>query len=151
MRQSKKEAIRLNKLISDAGFCSRREADEYIAQERVTVNSHTAKVGDLAFKTDFIRIDGEPLRFIEKVVEEKRKPEFSSKRTSRNMSGGQIKEKPAKTEKSKEEKFKDRKGISKTEDLKKVASKAPASSKLSSSKPEKKAGTAKKWFSGRKK
>jgi ribosomal 50S subunit-recycling heat shock protein len=151
MRQSKKDAIRLNKLISDAGFCSRREADEYIAQERVTVNSHTAKVGDLAFKTDFIRIDGEPLRFIEKVVEEKRKPEFLSKRVSRNTGGGQKKVKTANAETGKEEKFKDKKESSKAEGIKKVTPKASAPLKSSPSKPEKKSGAAKKWFSGRKK
>lgn len=30
--------IRLNKLISEAGVCSRREADNFIEMERVTVN-----------------------------------------------------------------------------------------------------------------
>ncbi|MGL4779602.1 MAG: S4 domain-containing protein, partial [Bacteroidales bacterium] len=30
--------IRLNKVISDSGLCSRREADKYIEQGRVTVN-----------------------------------------------------------------------------------------------------------------
>jgi 16S rRNA uridine-516 pseudouridylate synthase and related pseudouridylate synthases len=151
MRQSKKDAIRLNKLISDAGFCSRREADEYITQERVTVNGHTAKVGDKAFKTDFIRIDGEPLRFVEKAVEEKRKPEFLSKRVSRNVGGGTKSVKPAKTEKGKEEKSRDKKEFSKEEAIKKVAPKGSAPSKSSSLKPEKKEGAAKKWFSGRKK
>ena len=28
--------IRLNKLLSDAGYCSRREADNFIEMERVT-------------------------------------------------------------------------------------------------------------------
>jgi ribosomal 50S subunit-recycling heat shock protein len=151
MLHSKKDAIRLNKLISDAGFCSRREADEYIAQERVTVNSHTAKVGDLAFKTDFIRIDGEPLRFVEKVTEEKRKPEFLSKRISRHSAPKQRVVKPAKEEKSTNAKFKAKKEAVKGESPKSEAAKAPASSKSSAPKPEKKGGAAKKWFSGRKK
>ncbi|WP_320052257.1 S4 domain-containing protein [uncultured Acetobacteroides sp.] len=151
MRQSKKDAIRLNKLISDAGFCSRREADEYIAQERVTVNSHTAKVGDLAFKTDFIRIDGEPLRFVEKVVEQKRKPEFLSKRVSRNTADGSKKERPVKAEAGKNEKFAEKKKSSNADSIKKDASSASAPSKSSPSKPDKKTGSAKKWFSGRKK
>ena len=32
------EKIRINKYISDAGFCSRREADQLIVDERVTIN-----------------------------------------------------------------------------------------------------------------
>lgn len=31
--------IRLNKYISDSGFCSRREADKLITDERVTINA----------------------------------------------------------------------------------------------------------------
>lgn len=150
MRQSKKDAVRLNKLISDAGFCSRREADEYIEQGRVTVNSHTAKMGDKAYRTDFIRIDGEPLRFVEKVVVEKRKPEFLSKRITRNLGGEQKKSKPANAVKGKEDGPKVKKEAPKGDSAKKAAPHT-ASSPKPSSKPEKKEGAAKKWFSGRKK
>lgn len=150
MRQSKKDAVRLNKLISDAGFCSRREADEYIEQERVTVNGHTAKMGDKAFRTDFIRIDGEPLRFIEKVAVEKPKPEFLSKRITRNLGGEQKKSKAANTVKGKEDSPKVKKEAAKGDVFKKAGTHAALSSKPST-KPEKKEGAAKKWFSGRKK
>lgn len=37
--------IRLNKLISEAGVCSRREADNFIEMERVTVNGKQPHVG----------------------------------------------------------------------------------------------------------
>lgn len=40
-----KDTIRLNKFISDSGFCSRREADQYIENRQVSVNGRTAKVG----------------------------------------------------------------------------------------------------------
>lgn len=40
-----KDTIRLNKYISDSGFCSRREADQYIENRQVSVNGRTAKVG----------------------------------------------------------------------------------------------------------
>src|SRR5690606_10925476 len=40
-----KDRIRLNKFISDSGFCSRREADQYIENRQVSVNGRTAKVG----------------------------------------------------------------------------------------------------------
>ena len=41
-----KNTIRLNKYISDSGFCSRREADEYIENRQVYVNGRVAKVGE---------------------------------------------------------------------------------------------------------
>ncbi|MCM2336158.1 MAG: S4 domain-containing protein, partial [Pseudomonas sp.] len=37
--------MRLNKHISDTGFCSRREADRLVAEGRVTVNGVRARVG----------------------------------------------------------------------------------------------------------
>ena len=52
----------LNKAISSSGFCSRREADKYIEQGRVTVNNKLAKVGMRVNDTDTIEIDGEPIR-----------------------------------------------------------------------------------------
>lgn len=153
MRQSKKNAVRLNKLISDAGFCSRREADEYIAQERVTVNSHTAQMGDKAFKTDFIRIDGEPLRFVVKEEQPTRKPEFASKRISRNVEKDSKKSKDSAASKGDAKSFKKTKDApSKEVDSKlKPSAKGGKSSKPAAGSPEKKVGAAKKWFSGRKK
>lgn len=40
-----KDTIRLNKFISDSGYCSRREADQYIENRQVYVNGRIAKVG----------------------------------------------------------------------------------------------------------
>jgi 23S rRNA pseudouridine2604 synthase len=54
--------ISLNKYISETGFCSRREADEYIAQCRVTVNGEDAFKGTRVLPTDVVLIDGEPLK-----------------------------------------------------------------------------------------
>lgn len=53
--------MRLNKLISDSGFCSRREADEYIASGRVSVNGEPASVGQLVVEADRVQIDGQGL------------------------------------------------------------------------------------------
>ena len=55
--------IRLNKYISDTGFCSRREADQLIADERVTVNGLCARMGMKVLLTDKVRIDGETLKY----------------------------------------------------------------------------------------
>lgn len=54
--------MRLNKHISDTGFCSRREADRLIAEGRVTVNGLRGRVGSEVGEGDEVRIDGEVLR-----------------------------------------------------------------------------------------
>ena len=54
--------ISLNKYISDSGFCSRREADKYIEDCRVTINGQDAFKGNRVMPGDDVRIDGEPIR-----------------------------------------------------------------------------------------
>jgi len=54
--------ISLNKYISDTGFCSRREADRYIEECRVTINGRDASKGNRVQAGDDVRVDGEPLR-----------------------------------------------------------------------------------------
>jgi 23S rRNA pseudouridine2604 synthase len=54
--------ISLNKYISDSGFCSRREADKYIEQCRVTINGNDAHKGNRVQPGDDVRVDGEPIR-----------------------------------------------------------------------------------------
>lgn len=56
------DSVSLNKYISDSGFCSRREADTYIEQERVSLNGQEAKKGNRVHPGDVVEIDGEPLR-----------------------------------------------------------------------------------------
>ena len=53
---------RLQKLLAQAGLCSRREAERWIEDGRVTVNGRTASVGDKAdMRRDKIMVDGRPL------------------------------------------------------------------------------------------
>jgi len=53
---------RLQKLIAAAGLCSRRTAEEWIVQGKVTVNGGLARLGDTADpEIDEIRVDGRPL------------------------------------------------------------------------------------------
>lgn len=52
------EEKRINKAISDTGFCSRRAADSYIEQGRVTVNGEIAVMGLKVTGKDEIRVDG---------------------------------------------------------------------------------------------
>ena len=55
--------IRLNKLLSDAGFCSRREADKFIEMGRVTVNGNLPEVGQKVSKSDIIMLDDIQVNF----------------------------------------------------------------------------------------
>ena len=52
----------LNKYISDTGFCSRREADKYIEECRVTINGKDANKGNRVKEGDIVHVDGEPLK-----------------------------------------------------------------------------------------
>ena len=54
--------ISLNKYISESGFCSRREADKYIDQGRVTINGNVALKGNRVSDGDEVEVDGEALR-----------------------------------------------------------------------------------------
>lgn len=52
--------VRIQKIISECGYCSRRKAEELIAAGRVKVNGRPCKLGDKAdMAKDIISIDGE--------------------------------------------------------------------------------------------
>lgn len=56
---SKPDGIRLNKFLSEIGYCSRREGDTLIEQGRVTVNNQVAKQGQRVSFQDTVAVDGE--------------------------------------------------------------------------------------------
>ena len=63
------QEVRLNKFLSDAGVCSRREADRLIDAGRVKVDGTVAVMGQKVTKTQKIEIDSKPIqRDDEKVV-----------------------------------------------------------------------------------
>lgn len=53
------EKIRIQKLLADAGVCSRRKAEELISKGQVSVNGHKASIGDKATVKDIITVSGE--------------------------------------------------------------------------------------------
>ena len=59
--ETTQDGVRLNKYLAGTGLCSRRKADELIAQGRVTINGHPAQAGDRVQSTDTVRVDGEKL------------------------------------------------------------------------------------------
>ena len=62
------EPIRLNKFLANAGICSRREADEFIAAGVVTVNGEVVtELGVKVSRTDEVRFHNEPVTLEKKV------------------------------------------------------------------------------------
>lgn len=60
---------RLQKILSERGVCSRRKAEIYITEGRVSVNGSTAKLGDTADPdVDEILVDGNPIPSPQKPV-----------------------------------------------------------------------------------
>lgn len=61
-------SIRINKAISDSGYCSRRQADTLIEQGRVTLNGKVVTLGDRAMPDDVIKIDNKEIKEMESTV-----------------------------------------------------------------------------------
>lgn len=62
------ESIRLNKYLSDAGVCSRREADRWIEQGKVTVNGEIAQMGMKVSPDSEVRVHGKKVKREEEKV-----------------------------------------------------------------------------------
>jgi len=56
------EPVRLNKYLSELGFCSRREADKLLEQGRITVNGQQPEMGFKVTEKDAILVDGKPVK-----------------------------------------------------------------------------------------
>jgi 23S rRNA pseudouridine2605 synthase len=53
---------RIQKIIANSGYCSRRKAEELIEQGKVKLNGKLAKLGDKAEETDKIKVNGEEIK-----------------------------------------------------------------------------------------
>lgn len=60
------EKKRINKYISEVGFCSRRKADEYISDGRVYINGSPAVLGSKVNIEDEISVDSEIIQYKDK-------------------------------------------------------------------------------------
>ncbi len=60
--------IRLNKFISDSGFCSRREADRYIENGSVRINGRIAQMGMKVEAGDVVKVNGTPIENENEIV-----------------------------------------------------------------------------------
>lgn len=58
---SEGKTTRINKYLSEVGYCSRRAADKLIEQGRVTINGEVPEMGTKIVAGDEVRVDGEPV------------------------------------------------------------------------------------------
>lgn len=63
------EGIRINKFLSEVGYCSRREADKLLEQGRITINGKIPELGTKVLPTNEVRVNG-------KLVTEKDEPKI---------------------------------------------------------------------------
>lgn len=77
--------LRINKYISEAGICSRREADRKIKSGRVKINGRRASLGDHVDDSDDILVDGNPIHHrVERVYLAYNKPVGVTSTTDRS-------------------------------------------------------------------
>ena len=50
---------RINKYLSEVGYCSRRAADKLIEQDRITINGEVPEMGTKVKDGDIVKVDGE--------------------------------------------------------------------------------------------
>ncbi len=53
-----KESVRINKYLSEVGYCSRREADKLILAGKVTINGKTPEMGTKVKPDDIVKVKG---------------------------------------------------------------------------------------------
>ena len=58
MDHNNQQSINLNKYISSSGICSRREAEKFINEGRVTINGKPTQLGNRVGKKDVVKLDG---------------------------------------------------------------------------------------------
>ncbi|WP_405398416.1 23S rRNA pseudouridine(2604) synthase RluF [Maribacter sp. Asnod2-G09] len=60
--QDNANKTRINKYLSEAGYCSRRAADKLIDQGRVTINGEVPEMGTKISAGDVVKVDGELIK-----------------------------------------------------------------------------------------
>ncbi|SCP97304.1 23S rRNA pseudouridine(2604) synthase RluF [Anaerobium acetethylicum] len=68
INENGQETVRLNKYLSDAGFCSRREADRLIEEGKVLVDGRKAEMGEQVSPSQQISVDGKLVEPEEKMI-----------------------------------------------------------------------------------
>ena len=92
---SQESEKRLNKFISDSGYCSRREADKLIEQSRVKINGQVPELGTKVQPGDEVLVDGKRINKIasnksDRIYIAYNKPTGITCTTERNVYGNII-------------------------------------------------------------
>ena len=59
---------RINKYLSESGYCSRREADRLIEQKKVLINGHVAVIGETVNENDVVKVNHQAIERKKKFV-----------------------------------------------------------------------------------
>jgi 23S rRNA pseudouridine2604 synthase len=68
------KVIRINKFLSNAGFCSRKDTNRLIEENRITVNGEYCNIGQWIRETDEILVDNKNVHIKEKIYIALNKP-----------------------------------------------------------------------------
>lgn len=83
--------MRINKFLSAAGIVSRRGADKWIEDGRITINGELAELGSRVSEADDVRVDGKPVQLeTEHVYIALNKPVGITSTTERHIEGNVV-------------------------------------------------------------
>ncbi|MDF2606216.1 MAG: rRNA pseudouridine synthase [Bacillales bacterium] len=83
--------MRINKFISETGITSRRQADKWVSEKRVTINGVIAELGSKVVYGDDVRVDNNPISIEQKnVYIALNKPVGITSTTERHIEGNII-------------------------------------------------------------
>lgn len=83
--------MRINKFLSAAGIVSRRGADKWIEDGRITINGELAELGSRVNEEDDVRVDGKPVQLeTEHVYIALNKPVGITSTTERHIEGNVV-------------------------------------------------------------
>jgi 23S rRNA pseudouridine2604 synthase len=84
-------SLRINKFISETGITSRRQADKWVSEKRVTINGVIAELGSKVVYGDDVRVDNNPISIEQKnVYIALNKPVGITSTTERHIEGNII-------------------------------------------------------------
>lgn len=68
IEHEQRESVRLNKYISESGYCSRRQADRYISEGVVYIDGQLASTGQQVFENQEVMVEGNVISKVSKTI-----------------------------------------------------------------------------------
>ena len=60
--------VRINRYLSSAGYCSRRQADKFIEEGKVTIDGKVATLGDQVSSNQKVKVNGRLVSYVEELI-----------------------------------------------------------------------------------